>query len=88
MGRELIARGIEFKAEVPLPVFLKESRLSSSFRADLICFGDIVVELKAISHTGRADMAQVINYLRASRLSKGPLINFGATSLQFRRISL
>jgi GxxExxY protein len=88
MLQELTVRGIAFEAEVSLPVFFKECRLYSSFRADLICFGNILVELKAMHSTGRAETAQVVNYLRASRLSKGLLLNFGAPSLQFSRILL
>ncbi len=88
MCRELKARRIEFESEVPLAVFYKQSRLPRSFRADFVCFGSILVELKAVPIARPADLAQVINYLRASGLSRGLLINFGGSSLQFRRISL
>jgi GxxExxY protein len=85
---ELTARGVEYQTEVSLPVYFRGRRLRSSFRADLICFGSILVELKATASTGRVEMAQVINYLRASKLTKGLLLNFGAESLQFRRVAL
>jgi GxxExxY protein len=55
---------------------------------DLICFGTLLVELKAIRAIGGSELAQTLNYLKASRLPKGLLINFGASSLEFRRVIL
>jgi GxxExxY protein len=86
--RELTARGIDFRSEIALPIYFKGTRLASLFRTDLICFGEVIVELKALRVVGDNEMAQVINYLKASKLSKGLLINFGARSLQYRRLVL
>jgi GxxExxY protein len=48
----------------------------------------VLVELKALGAVGTAEMAQVLNYLKAGRLSRGLLLNFGARSLQYRRLVL
>lgn len=82
---ELRERGIPFREEIPLPVHYKGERLSTSFRCDFICFGDVVVELKAISTLTSADEAQLINYLTATHISRGLIINFGSASLQYKR---
>ena len=82
---ELKERGIPFVREVALPVAYKGQPLEAFFRADFICFGEVVVELKAISTTTKADIAQLINYIKATGLQRGLLLNFGAKSLQFER---
>lgn len=88
LGRELSFRGVPFRTEVMLPISFKGFPLSTSYRADLICFGTLLVELKAIRAIGRSELAQTLNYLKASRLPKGLLINFGASSLEYRRVIL
>lgn len=87
MHLELESRRVPFQAEVRLPVVYKDHILPVSFRADLLCYGDVVVELKAVPALGVADLAQLGNYLRASRCSRGILLNFGASSLEYRRLT-
>jgi GxxExxY protein len=79
---------VPFQCQVPFPLRYKGVLLKSRYRADLICFGTMVVELKALRHVTSADEAQVINYLKASGLTKGLLLNFGAPSLGYRRFVL
>ena len=86
MYHELGARNIPFGAEVRLAVKYKERELPVGFRPDLVCFGGLIVELKALSVVGGAELAQLLNYLKASGLQKGLLLNFGTPSLQFRRV--
>jgi GxxExxY protein len=74
---ELRSRGISFRRQVPLRIKYKEHLLEKCFIADLICYSSVLVELKAISATTKADEAQVINYLKATGLRVGLLINFG-----------
>lgn len=86
---EFLARSIPFAREVPLPVYYRQQRLPVSFRVDLVCFDEILVEIKGIREVGRAEAAQVINYLKAgASFSRGLLINFGSTSLQYKRFVL
>jgi len=87
-ARELAKRGIPVRAEVELPVFYKCERLSSSYRADFVCFDSIVVEVKALGQVTGIEDSQVINYLKASGHSVGLLLNFGARSLQHKRLVL
>jgi len=83
---ELGVREIPFQAEVPLPISFKGRRLATSFRADLVCYGQVIVELKALRKIAGVEEAQLLNYLKASGLSRGLLLNFGAPSLRFRRL--
>lgn len=75
-----------FKHEVDLPIFYKERPLRKIYRADFACFGEIIVELKALSTIGGKEQAQVINYLKASNLERGLLLHFGSESLQYERL--
>jgi GxxExxY protein len=83
---ELEARGIPFQAEVPFPITFKGRRLRTGFRADLVCYGEVLVELKARRIVAGPEEAQVLNYLKASGLPRGLLLNFGAPSLEYRRL--
>ncbi len=83
---ELAERDIPFSGEAEIPVFYKGRRLKTCYRSDFICHDSIIVELKAISKLGDIETAQVLNYLRATGFRKGLLFNFGATSLEKRRL--
>ena len=83
---ELGLREIPFRREVKLPVSYKGKILVTSFCADFICFDSIVVELKALAAMSGTEEAQLINYLKATRYKVGLLLNFGARSLQHRRL--
>jgi GxxExxY protein len=83
---ELTAREISFQREVILPIRYKGQLLQCGYRADFICFGEIVVESKAISQLTGTDEAQTINKLKATNLNRALLINFGAPSLEYKRL--
>lgn len=85
---ELTERAVPFQREVELPVFYSGKRLDSSFRVDFICFGSVLVELKALSRLSGVEEAQVINYLKATGHQVGLLFNFGAPSLHYKRLIL
>jgi GxxExxY protein len=88
MEYELVALGIPHQREFPLPIQYRDRILNTSYRADYLCYGSILVELKALQKLSGIEEAQVINYLKASRLEKALLINFGSPSLEYKRLIL
>ena len=88
LERELTARKIPFEREQDLPIHYRGSPLNTNYRADFICYGSIIVELKALHTLTGQETAQVLNYLKATKLTRALLINFGTPSLQHRRITL
>ena len=86
LALEFQERGIPFKAEVALPIRYKNRLLTCAYRADFVCFESIIVETKAISTLTSADEAQLINELKATGLTRGLLLNFGAASLEHKRL--
>ena len=83
---EFPRQNIPFQREVVLPVRYRDTILSTSYRADFICFSDIIVEFKALSRLTTIEEAQVFNYLKATGYRRGLLINFGASSLEYKRL--
>lgn len=77
LERELTTCGIPFEAQKELRLFYKSVPLAQSYKADLVCYGKILVELKAVKQTTDEHRAQVFNYLRATGLRLGLLVNFG-----------
>jgi GxxExxY protein len=86
MAIELASCDVPFEREVPLPILYRGQKLNVSYRADFVCFGTLLVELKAIAKLSAIENAQVINYLRASGLRKALLLNFAGSSLEYRRL--
>ena len=85
LGLELQARQIPYQREVELPIFYQGQRLHTSYRADFICYETVIVELKALAKLGGVVEAQIINYLKATGLQTGLLLNFGGKSLEYKR---
>ncbi len=88
MALELTQRGIPTRREVPIRVYYKGSALSCAYRADLLCYDEVLVELKALDRLTNVEHSQVINYLKASGLSRALILNFGAPRLEYRRFVL
>ena len=82
---EMSKRGIPFHPQVELPITYQGHVLQVGYRADFVCFEEVIVEIKALRSTSGVEDAQVINYLHASGLQRALLLNFGAPSLQYRR---
>jgi GxxExxY protein len=78
MEIEVDDRKIPFEAQKKLKVFYKKRQLKKDYEADLVCFGQIVVELKALDKLTGKEEAQLINYLKATKMKVGLLINFGS----------
>ena len=83
---EFAAQEIPYEREVDLPVFYKGQRLRCGYRADFLCYDSLVIETKAISKLSAADDAQAINELKATGYNRALLINFGAPSLEYKRL--
>ena len=78
-------REVPFESHSPLQMEYKGHRLTGVYRMDFVCFGQVVVEVKAVSALTPADEAQLLNYLAMSRLERGLLVNFGGKSLEHKR---
>ncbi|WP_439621777.1 GxxExxY protein [Gemmata sp.] len=85
---ELADRGIPFAPQVEIPIRYKGRLLKTFYKADALCYGDVVVELKALTQLGPIEEAQVLNYLKGTGYETGLLLNFGRTSLQSKRFIL
>ena len=86
---ELGLRKIPFQSKADLEVTYKEQVLTTVYRPDLLVFGEIVVELKAVTALASEHEAQLFNYMRISKKKVGYLINFGASKeLEWKRFAL
>ncbi len=85
LAAEFEKQGIQFAREVEMPIFYEERNIGSR-RADFLVQDLVLVELKALIQLEDAHLAQGLNYLVAYKLEKGLLINFGARSLQVKRL--
>ena len=83
---ELRKRNIPYVPQKQLPIYYKDNRLKKTYVADYIAFEKIVIEIKAITHLSSLEEAQLLNYLKATDHEVGLLINFGAESLQWKRM--
>jgi GxxExxY protein len=77
MEKELCKRGIPFVTQQELRLFYKGEALRQTYMPDFTCYDGIIVELKALSVTTGAHKAQVFNYLKATKMRLGLLVNFG-----------
>ena len=86
---EMKKAGLEFGREIELEIFYKDlPEPIGTRRADFVVEGKVLVELKALVKLEDVHLAQALNYLKAYRLDVGLLINFGAKSLEFKRLVL
>ena len=81
---ELNHNGIEHIREQEMPIFYREVQIGTR-RADFFIEGKVMLEIKAVEKLENVHKAQAINYLEAYGIADGLLINFGATSLDFKR---
>jgi GxxExxY protein len=89
LGIEFAERGIPFASQRLLPIVYKGRTLKQFYKADFVCYDNIVVELKAIGQLADEHRAQVFNYLKATRMKLGILLNFGSyPKLEHHRIVL
>ena len=86
LALELDLRGIPCHREVSLEVRYKEHPLSTAYRADFVCYDEVIVEVKALERLSGREVAQLLNYLKATGFRRGLLLNFGAPKLQIKRL--
>lgn len=84
---ELLERGVPFAREVELPVYYRGRQLKQKYRADFVCYENVLVELKALTRLSGTEESQVINYMKVGAFPVGLLTNFGERSLKFRRFA-
>ena len=77
LEHELEMQGIPFAAKTPLALSYKGRPLKSTYQTDIICFEKIIIEIKAVTALCDEHRAQLQNYLKASGLTFGLLVNFG-----------
>jgi len=82
---EFINQGIPFEREKPLSINFKGHILKKKYTPDFVCYGKIIVELKALTELRTEDISQVLNYLKVSEYKLGLLVNFGESSLNYER---
>ena len=85
LERGFITQGIQFKSQPVVQIACKGSPLNKTYQPDFICYDEMILEIKAISGLSGIEEAQLINYLKASGLKVGLLINFGSRSLEHKR---
>lgn len=77
LEKELTQQGIPFISQPELMLAYKNQILQKTYRPDFVCFDSIVLEIKALSATAGEHRAQVLNYLKATNMKLGLLVNFG-----------
>ena len=89
LAYEFHQAGLTFAREIEQPIYYKDlTEPIGTRRADFLVEDKILVELKALSKLDEVHLAQALNYLKAYKLEVGLLLNFGAKSLEFKRLVL
>lgn len=83
---EFKERGIPYEREKEIQIMYKGNPLGEPYRADFVCYGKIIIELKALVALENVHRAQVINYLKATGFKLGILVNFGEEWANVERI--
>jgi GxxExxY protein len=85
---ELAARGITFEPQKGVSIAYKGQLLKKSYIVDFLVFEQVIVEIKALDRLTSREEAQLLNYLKATGLPVGLLINFGSQSkLEWKRMA-
>ena len=83
---EFTHRNIPYEREKSLELKYRKQAMKITYKLDFLCFGELIVELKAVAALTGDHQAQVINYLKATGYKRALLINFGEPSLKFHRL--
>ena len=85
LAHRLTKRGLHVETQSPLKVFDEDGTLVGEYKVDLLVEGKLVVELKACKTLANEHVAQLLGYLKASKITDGLLINFGGPKLQIKK---
>lgn len=85
LGIELERKGIRFEKEKHIYIQYKNKVLNKYFIADYLCEDEVLIEIKAVSELLKEHEAQILNYLKATDLRLGILVNFGPRKIDIRR---
>ena len=86
LEEEFKLKNIPYIREHQLEIVYKNKILKKKYQADFICYGEIIVELKALTELSSVHQSQLINYLKATKFKLGLLVNFGQSSLENKRV--
>lgn len=76
---------VPFESQKRIQIFYKDKVLTKEYIADFLCYDGIIVEIKAIKKITDVEEAQLMNYLKATKLPLGLIINFGSKKMEWRR---
>lgn len=86
MEIELSSRSIPFVPQQEIQIRYKDRELTKTYKVDFLIFNEIIVEIKAIDGLSGREESQLLNYLKATGLELGLLINFGGNKLEWKRM--
>lgn len=86
LEKEFIKNNIPYEKEKMLKIFFKGEELNKRYKADYVCYNEIVIELKSTTFLHENFSGQLLNYLKATNKKLGILINFGEKFLKYKRI--
>ena len=86
LQKEFKKNKIPFEKQKQLQVFYDGTVLKEPFTADFVCYDTIIIEIKSMSSIPQEAKQQVVNYLKATNFKLGLLINFGESSLKWKRL--
>ena len=87
LGLEYEEQSIPFKDEEKINIYYKDLLLEKYYKADFFCYNKIIIEIKALSELTTKEESQMLNYLKATEMELGILINFGTEKLQYKRFA-
>ncbi len=85
LAKEFTKAGVPFKEQIKLNIYYEEDKMDKYFKADFLCYEEIILEIKATSFINIGFEKQLINYLNATHKQLGLLVNFGEKSLKWKR---
>ena len=83
---ELVKADVDYLRECQIQINYKGIILDKKYYADFLCYDEIIVELKVVKSLDGNHMAQIMNYMKATNKKVGLLVNFGARSLEYKRV--